>query len=80
MNISMSPIDCSEYDPWEYGGFASPKLYYEKMLTLYADGGNLKKVKILIKAGIEVNAQEEEDGDSALMKVTSCCFRTNMHA
>ena len=70
----MVRLDCREYDPWEYGGFESPKLYYEKMLTLYAEGGNLKKVKILVKAGIDVNAIEEDDGETALMKVTSCWF------
>lgn len=42
--IWINIMNTSGYDPNEYGGYSSPRLYYEKMLVLNAEGGNIKKV------------------------------------
>ena len=52
----------------DFYGFATPRLYFEHMLTFHCEGGNFKQYEAHINAGIGIDAQNKDDGETCLIK------------
>ena len=52
----------------DFYGFATPRLYFETMLTFHCEGGNEKQYRAHIDAGINIDARNRDDGETCLIK------------
>ena len=52
----------------DFFGYATPRLYFENMLTLHCEGGNENQYHAHVDAGISVDAQNKEDGETCIIK------------
>ena len=51
-----------------FHGYATPRLFFEQMLTMHCEGGNAKQYHAHVDSGINVDARNDEDGETCLIK------------